>query len=89
MVHISKDNKYCTQNRGGSNELELQDSSKNAKLGCKFKAGDGRWEPYPSSSCGEGATNDKKPNASIIAGVSYFSNAFLQTKVKIQTTGRL
>ena len=67
----------CTQNCGGSNELELQDSNNNnAKLGCKFKEGDGKWEPYPSSSCGHGS-NLKKPNASIIAGASYFSNAFL------------
>ena len=69
-----KEKQNCTQNCGGSNELELQDSNKNAKYGCKFKEADGKWEPYPSS-CGHGS-NHKKPNASIIAGASYFSNAF-------------
>ena len=68
-----KEKQNCTQNCGGSNELELQDSN-DAKLGCKFNAGHGKWEPYPSS-CGHGS-NHKKPNASIIAGASYFSNAF-------------
>ena len=66
----------CTQNCGGSNELELQDSNNNATLGCKFKASNGKWEPDPDF-CGDGSTNYKKPNASIIAGATYFSNAFL------------
>ena len=71
-----KQTRNCTQNCGGSNELELQDSNKDAKLGCKFKAGDGKWEPYPSD-CGLMGSNHKKPIASIIVGACYFSNAFL------------
>ena len=72
-----KEKRNCTQNCGGSNDLELQDSKKNAKLGCKFKEGDGRWEPSPSSSCSDGSTKHKEPNASIIAGATYFSNSLL------------
>ena len=71
-----KEKQNCTQNCGGSNELELQDSNNNAKSGCKFKEGDGKWEPYPSA-CGLMGSKHKKPNASIIAGATYFSNAFL------------
>ena len=64
----------CTQNCGGWNELELQDSSKGAKLGCKFKAGYG--EPYPSS-CDDGSNQQGSNDFSSIAGARYFSNNFL------------